>query len=86
MSCRVLKRDMEFAMMDELVEKARNSGIKKLVGYYYPTSKNAMVKEFYAIQGFTKISEDEEGNTVWEFIIDNSYEKKQHVIAVNEQE
>lgn len=23
MSCRVLKRDMEFAMMDELVEKAR---------------------------------------------------------------
>ncbi len=45
-----------------------------------------MVKEFYAIQGFTKISEDEEGNTVWEFIIDNSYEKKQHVIAVNEQE
>ena len=39
MSCRVLKRDMEFAMMDELVEKAKHSGIKKLVGYYYPTSK-----------------------------------------------
>lgn len=84
MSCRVLKRDMEFAMMDELVEKARNTGIKKLIGYYYPTSKNAMVKEFYALQGFSKISEDAEGNTIWEFIIDDSYQKRQKVIAVNE--
>lgn len=85
MSCRVLKRDMEFAMMDELVEKAKASGIKKLVGYYYPTAKNAMVKDFYALQGFTKVDEDAEGNTTWEFIIDVNYEKKQHVIAVNGQ-
>lgn len=83
MSCRVLKRDMEYAMMDELVEKAKARGIKKLVGYYYPTAKNAMVKDFYALQGFTKISEDEAGNTIWEFIIDDNYEKKQHVISVN---
>ena len=84
MSCRVLKRDMEFAMMDELVEKAKAAGIKKLVGYYYPTAKNVMVKEFYALQGFKKITEDEAGNTVWEFMVDDSYKKKQHVIAVNE--
>ncbi len=84
MSCRVLKRDMEYAMMDELVEKAKAAGIKKLVGYYYPTAKNAMVKEFYGLQGFDKVSEDEEGNTVWEFIIDDSYQKKQHVIAIND--
>ncbi|MBQ9391572.1 MAG: HAD-IIIC family phosphatase, partial [Lachnospiraceae bacterium] len=83
MSCRVLKRDMEFAMMDELVDKARNSGIKKLVGYYYPTAKNSMVKDFYATQGFNKVSEDSEGNTVWEFLITDDYEKKQHVIDVN---
>lgn len=83
MSCRVLKRNMEFAMMDELVDKARKEGIKKLVGYYYPTAKNAMVKDFYELQGFTKVSEDAEGNTVWEFAITESYEKKQHVIAVN---
>ncbi|MEY8389996.1 HAD-IIIC family phosphatase [Lachnospiraceae bacterium 45-W7] len=84
MSCRVLKRDMEFAMMDELVVKAKEAGIKKLVGYYYPTAKNAMVKEFYALQGFTKISEDAEGNTVWEYFIEDTYEKKQRVIAVND--
>jgi predicted enzyme involved in methoxymalonyl-ACP biosynthesis len=73
---------MEYAMMDELVEKARAVGIRKLVGYYYPTAKNAMVKDFYATQGFTKISEDEAGNTVWEFEISESYCKKQHVIEV----
>lgn len=32
MSCRVLKRDMEFAMMDELVEKAKKAGVKKIIG------------------------------------------------------
>lgn len=83
MSCRVLKRDMEFAMMDELVQRAQSLGIRKIVGYYYPTAKNAMVKDFYSLQGFYKCSEDEEGNTVWEFLITDDYEKKNRVIEVN---
>ena len=86
MSCRVLKRDMEFAMMDELVRQAKSRGIRKLVGYYDPTAKNAMVRDVYSLQGFTKISEDQEGNTVWEYVIPETYENKQHVIAVNEKE
>ncbi|MBQ8790203.1 MAG: HAD-IIIC family phosphatase [Ruminiclostridium sp.] len=65
MSCRVLKRDMEYAMLDNLVERAAQKGIREIKGYYYPTAKNKMVKELYADFGFTKISEDEEGNTVW---------------------
>jgi HAD-superfamily phosphatase, subfamily IIIC/FkbH-like domain len=84
MSCRVLKRDMEFAMMDELVFKCREQGIRRMKGYYYPTAKNGMVKEFYAVQGFDKIREDAEGNTEWEFIICDEYEKKNKVIKVNE--
>lgn len=70
--------------MDELIKKDKAGGIRKLVGYYYPTAKNAMVKEFYELQGFTKINEDEEGNTTWEFIIGNDHKRKQHVIMVNE--
>lgn len=83
MSCRVLKRDMEYAMMDELVEKSQAAGVKRIIGYYYPTAKNSMVKDFYALQGFEKISEDEDGNTVWVFDISNGYVKKQSVIKVN---
>lgn len=83
MSCRVLKRDMEYAMMDELVEQCITCGIKKIVGYYYPTKKNGMVKDFYDYQGFTKISEDNDGNTVWEYDIDDNYQKKNMHIRVN---
>lgn len=82
MSCRVLKRDMEFAMMDSLVAECSARGVKTVRGFYYPTAKNKMVKDFYALHGFKKTSEDAEGNAVWERGIDN-YENRNHVIAVN---
>lgn len=66
MSCRVLKRDMEQAMLDKLVKEAAAQGISTIRGYYYPTKKNGMVRELYKTFGFAKISEDEQGNTVWE--------------------
>ena len=79
MSCRVLKRDMEYAMLDRLVGESRRCGINKLVGYYYPTAKNKMVKNLYSDFGFEKISEDEDGNAVFELPIEG-YEKKCSVI------
>lgn len=83
MSCRVLKRDMEYAMMDELVRKCQKAGITKIIGYYYPTAKNGMVKDFYAGQGFKKVSEDENGVTVWECPVLGEYTVKNKVIEVN---
>ncbi len=83
MSCRVLKRDMESAMLDSMVEACKECGIRTIMGYYYPTAKNAMVKDFYDIMGFTKICEQEDGNTVWQFDIPDVYEKKNTVITVN---
>lgn len=82
MSCRVLKRDMEFAMMDSVVHRAKKAGFSKIVGYYYPTAKNNMVREFYNTMGFTKVSEDAEGNTVWEFEIPADYTDKNTHIQV----
>lgn len=84
MSCRVLKRDMEFAMLDKLVEKCTEQGIKTIKGYYYPTKKNKMVKELYSLFGFEKTSEDNDGNTVWEFAI-KGYKNKNTVIKVNDE-
>jgi FkbH-like protein len=82
MSCRVLKRDMEFAMMDEIVSAAIAKGAKKIRGFYYPTAKNAMAKNFYEIQGFTRISEDESGNAVWELDVSGGYANKNKYIEV----
>lgn len=82
MSCRVLKRDMEQAMLDTLVWQSRGSGIRKLHGYYYKTAKNAMVKDFYGAMGFQKLSE-KDGDSEWEYVIPEKYENKNLVIDVN---
>ena len=81
MSCRVLKRHMEQAMLDTLVEKCRQAGITHIHGYYYPTAKNHMVERLYETFGFTLLRQDEEGNTLWELPVEG-YENQNHVIAV----
>lgn len=84
MSCRVLKRDMEYAMMDALVRQCQKAGITGIKGYYYPTAKNKMVENFYGLQGFTKEKQDENGDTVWYYEIGQPYENKNKVIRVEE--
>lgn len=84
MSCRVLKRNMEFAMMDSLVKKCKDAGMSTIHGYYYPTAKNSMVKDFYKLQGFTEIYKDDMGNTEWIFEITPDYKSKNKVITMEE--
>lgn len=84
MSCRVLKRQMEHAMLDAVVAAAKEKGVKTLVGYYFETAKNHMVQNFYRDFGFTLAAEN--GNdTTWELDI-TDYENKNHVIDVSRQE
>lgn len=85
MSCRVLKRDMEYAMLDRLVEESKASGIDEIIGYYYPTAKNKMVKDLFADFGFEKISCDEQGNTVWK-LNTSDYVNKNNVINTVKEE
>ena len=84
MSCRVLKRDMELAMLDTLVEQCRAQGITALHGVYLPTAKNKMVAGLYDSFGFTKQSETPEGRTDWTLDI-STYTKRNHVIRINQE-
>jgi FkbH-like protein len=52
MSCRVLQRTLERAMLDELVERSRAQGVSTIYGYYFPTSKNNLVANHYQELGF----------------------------------
>jgi FkbH-like protein len=52
MSCRVLERGVERAIMRELARNAIEDGAEELVGTYRPTARNALVKEFYTRLGF----------------------------------
>ena len=80
MSCRVLKRNMEFAMMDDLVRQCIEKGVTKIKGVYLKTEKNAMVKDLYEAFGFTKISEHNNGDAYYELSDLKNYQNKCKVI------
>ena len=83
MSCRVLKRKMEFAMMDEIVSVAKSKDVNKIVGHYYKTEKNNMVKDLFLDFGFTKVSESENGDSKWELKDLPNYQNLCDVIKIN---
>lgn len=61
MSCRVLKRGLEDAMLDSLAAEAKARGLKNLIGIYIPTTKNKMVEGMYESMGFTRLSDSTKG-------------------------
>lgn len=83
MSCRVLKREMEKAMLDKLVEIAKKMEIEILVGEYIPSPKNGMVKEHYKELGFKEIFKKENETTTWELNIKN-YKNQNKLIKMGE--
>ena len=58
MSCRVLNRGLEKAVLNVLVAAAKSRGIVRIIGEYLPTEKNGMVKEHYPKLGFAPLSDD----------------------------
>jgi FkbH-like protein len=80
MSCRVLKRDMELAMLDDLAERAQKRDVKRLLGYYLPTEKNGMVADHYEKLGFSLVTRDDEsGATVWSLDVSNYEARSLHI-------
>lgn len=65
MSCRVLGRKVEQAMLNEIATAARAVGAKGLLGRFIPSQRNEMVRRHYATLGFAKLSEDESGASLW---------------------
>ncbi|WP_313084887.1 HAD-IIIC family phosphatase [Pseudomonas sp.] len=54
MSCRVLGRQVEEAVLDVLARAAAAAGYRTLIGEYRPTERNAMVAEHYPRLGFVQ--------------------------------
>lgn len=75
MSCRVLKRGMEDAMMDELFRIMDSTECEKVMGYYYRTKKNGMVEELYTDMGFALREAFADGTS---FVIDKKDYKKRN--------
>jgi FkbH-like protein len=73
MSCRVLGRGVEAAVLGVVAEAARRRGARALVGEYRPTAKNALVRDHYAALGFDAMdapSNAAAGAGFWRFPLD----------------
>ena len=68
MSCRVMNRRVEQAMLRDLVERATARGCRTVRGEYLATDRNAVVKDFYAKNGFSA----ESGTALFAVSLDDS--------------
>lgn len=66
LSCRVIGRTVETALLAYLADQARVRGCVRLEGWFLPTKKNAPAREFYSSHGFT-VTEEKDGATLWSF-------------------
>jgi FkbH-like protein len=74
MSCRVLGRRVEEAMLQYLVEQARSKGITEISGRYIPTAKNGLVRDHFSKLGFAQAGA-QDGETTWRLDV-NCYDGK----------
>jgi FkbH-like protein len=66
MSCRVICRTVETALLATIAEQARAEDAQWLAGWFFQTKMNALAREFYSSHGFTCTSE-RNGQSRWEF-------------------
>jgi predicted enzyme involved in methoxymalonyl-ACP biosynthesis len=52
MSCRVLKRQVEEVVLNEILRQARVRSCREVRGIYLPTEKNGIVKDLFTKFGF----------------------------------
>jgi FkbH-like protein len=64
LSCRVIGRTVETALLSVVAADAASAGARKLVGRFIPTKKNAPAKDVYRAHGFRQVSE-KDGESVW---------------------
>jgi FkbH-like protein len=62
LSCRVIGRSAETALLSAIAKDAAARGCNQLVGSFLPTRKNAAAKNFFCQSGFTCHRQDSEGS------------------------
>lgn len=64
LSCRVIGRTVETAILSYIAQSARQEGARSLTGWFKPTKKNAPAKDVYSAHGFVKAAE-QDGDILW---------------------
>ena len=66
LSCRIIGRSVETALLSYVARQAASEGMRRLRGWYLPTRKNAPAKNFYHEHGFEMITQSE-GESSFEY-------------------
>ncbi|HEY6989733.1 MAG TPA: HAD-IIIC family phosphatase [Bryobacteraceae bacterium] len=69
LSCRVIGRTVEDAMLHFLVEDCRRQRVERMLGWFVPTAKNKPAETFYARHGFHALEQTGAG-TFWALDLD----------------
>ena len=69
MSCRVLGRRVEEAVLQEMIEHALQAGVQTLIGVYRPTERNVIVKQHYEKLGFVLSPSQDDDAQYWELAL-----------------
>jgi len=70
MSCRVIGRGIETALLARVAADAAAAGARELHGEYVRSAKNALVADFYPRHGFALADEPASGQSVWRRALD----------------
>lgn len=83
MSCRVIGRGVEDAIMAYVVEEAKKGNARTLLGEFISTRKNVPAKGFFEEKGFRLLKEDN-GKEIWEFDLKTGYEFPEYLKVVRD--
>lgn len=70
LSCRVMGRGVESALLAFLADEARRAGAARLLGWYLPTAKNTPARNVYRDHGFAAVEERADGSVRWEMSLE----------------
>lgn len=79
MSCRIMGKNIEAAIIEDVEQDLQSAGYDKLKGSYIPTAKNKPVAQLYERLGYRIITEKPEGKV--EFLVEfSAAPKREHFV------
>lgn len=71
-SCRVIGRGVETALLSAIIDDCKAQGMAALSGWFHPTAKNMPARDFYERHGFILSAQLDDGSTNWQLQLQSS--------------
>ncbi|MCI0390828.1 MAG: hypothetical protein MOB07_18940, partial [Acidobacteria bacterium] len=83
LSCRVIGRTIESALLAYIIQQAYSRGLGSLKGWFLPTGRNGPASDFYPSHGFSLARKENHGS-LWQFDLATSKHNCPEWIAIQE--